>query len=637
MAPVNTMLLNNPVFRRESRVRWRGWRPFALLFIYAMSLSFVLGWGYAANGAGGVDSGIWSDLATPGREMFRTLQMMQMVAWLLIVPILTSTIISSERELGLLEALQLSGLRARHIIGGKIAAILLFVVLLLLVGAPVTSICFLLGGVAPEEFLKSLLLQSMTIFLCATLGLFYSSQARRNLVAVRNSFIAMLVFAGGTAFVFTLNYETGINELEDIAALLTLLNPIRAQIGVFDDFATTYPEIARVTWVAFAHPFRLTLCGLALFSLLFLWGAARGVRKVFDESHWMERKRYLTWRNGRFVWRAATADEAALSRWKNEHPTQTPDLKAKAGALFDTPLATFIHFKNPVLQREVRGKLRMRRYPKPLTVVMSVLATLGGVFYFMAIVFAWTDENSHQDIWTATTFSALAAITLALPLMGAGALPRERDNGTWEMLELSLLPPRQLLAGKLLAPLFFAFCIFVLVVPLLLPCIRYFAFDQSHNYADGPALSYALTVLALLAATSFCYTAWGMWLSSHFRTPVPAMAATLISMLLILGAAPWLLSLISDYNNNSLTDFLTLWHPWMTMGRLFENAQYSSYNDPESLFAPQDAVFNIGFLVFTGFILLVDLNRRITKAWRLPRRLWTGFTKTKTAPAKEAA
>ena len=70
------------------------------------------------------------------------------------------------------------------------------------------------------------------------------------------------------------------------------------------------------------------------------------------------------------------------------------------------------------------------------------------------------------------------------------------------------------------------------------------------------------------------------------------------------------------------------------MGRLFENAQYSSYHDHEALFAPQDAVFNIGFLVFSGFILLVDLNRRITKAWRLPRRLWTGFAK---APVKEAA
>ncbi len=624
------MFFHNPVFHRESRVRWRSWRAFALLFLYAMSLSSVFGWSYATNGAGDTQALNSPDLAVTGREMFRTLQMMQMVAWLLIVPILTSTIISSERERGLLEALQLSCLRARDIIGGKLGALLLFVNLLLLAGAPVTSICFLLGGVAPEEFLKSLLLQAMTILLCSALGLFYSAQARRSLIAVRNSFIAMLIFAFATAYAFDLNAALGWNELKNVAALFNLMNPLRAQVGVFDDFVTTYPELARLKWIA--QPFLITLGGLALFALLFLRGALRGVRRVFDDAQWLERKRYLTWRNGGFTWRAANLDEAAFDRWRNEKPlSEAKDIKAKTSALFDTPLATFIHFQNPVLQREVRGKLRLRRYPKPVSVVMIGLAFLGGLAYMFAVFSAWSDKNTHQDIWSATMFCALFAITLALPLMGASALPRERDNGTWEMLEISLLSPRELLTGKLLAPLFFVVLIFVLLLPILLPTVCYFDLHQSRFY-DGPALPQALAALFLLAATCFCYTVWGMWLSSFFRTPVTAMAVTLVSMLVIVGVLPWL---IDVFFATGSADFMILWHPWATMDRLMEMSHPSGSG--EILFKAQDAVFNISFLVTTGFLLLSDLNRRLRKAWRLSRISSWAFRKSKSTFANETA
>lgn len=618
------MLLNNPVLYRESRVRWRGWRPFALLFLYAMSLAYVLGWSYATNSAGNALSGSTDNLAATGREVFRTLQMMQMVAWLLIVPILTSTIISSERERGLLEALQLSGLRARQIITGKLGAISLFVVVLLLAGAPITSICFILGGVAPEEFLKSLLLQTLTILLCAAIGLFYSSQARRSLIAARNSFIAMLIFAVGTGFAFDLNEATGFDFLEIPAAMLTLLNPIRAQIAIFDDFTTAYSSLPPII----PHPFRFTLCSLFFYALLFLWGAARGVKKVFDDTQFLERKRYLTLRKGRFTWRDAQVDQETLARWQNERALATEaDLKEKTTALFDTPLAAFIRFRNPILQREVKGKLRLRRYPKPVTFFMSSIAVFGGVAYLWGVYFAWVEAQSRNDFWGICLTIALLGITFVLPLMGAGALARERDNGTWEMLETSLLSPRHLIAGKLLAPLFFALCAFVLLLPFLLPCIRFFDTSQSSIYTEGPSLPYALSGLCLLATTSFCYTAWGLWLSWHFRTPVTAMAVTLISMLLLLAFVPWLLSLFvfeNASNSQSLTDFLNLWHPWVTFFQLFDSQSGNS-----SHYHAENALPCTVLQLSAGSFLLWDLKRRLSKAWRLPRHKTFGIKRQK--------
>lgn len=632
------MLFHNPVFNRESRVRWRSWRPFGLLFGYAMALAYVLGWSYATAGAGNVADGNSGDLAAIGREMFRSLQMLQMTAWLLMVPILTATIVSSERERGLLEALQLSGLRARHIIGGKLGAVLLFVLLLLLAGTPVTSICFLLGGVAPEEFLKSLLLQATTILLCATLGLFFSARARRSLIAVRNAFGAMLLLAFATAFASYLNNEIGLRLYGKAAAFITLLNPLRAQMGVFDDFASTYPDLGRFT--SSQEPFVLTLNGMMICSLLFLWGAGRGVRRVFDDAQWMERKKYLTWRNGRFSWRSAEPDAAALARWNNETnpcPVDTErtgkDIKESALALFDTPLAAFIRFKNPVLQREVRGKLRMRRYPKPVTVLMSGLAFFGGLAYLFGIAWAWTEPNAQGAMWLLFVFGSLVGITLVLPLMGAGALARERDNGTWEMLETSLIEPRLLIAGKLAAPLFFVAAIFLLLLPILLPCIRFLSLDTGSGYASTPSLPYALMALLILAAASFCYTAWGVWLSWHFRSPVTAMAVALISILLILGFVPWLLTFFFASDRNSSDQLFTLlsfWHPWVAIGSL-------ANDHPTSRAMPVEAsLASISFLSAIGFALLADLNRRITKAWRLPRCKRLSLLQRPAHPVKEA-
>ncbi|HEY0075477.1 MAG TPA: ABC transporter permease [Abditibacteriaceae bacterium] len=622
------MLFHNPVFNRESRVRWRSWRPFGLLFGYAMALAYVLGWSYATAGAGNVADGNSGDLAAIGREMFRSLQMLQMTAWLLLVPILTATIVSSERERGLLEALQLSGLRARQIIGGKLGAVLLFVLLLLLAGTPVTSICFLLGGVAPEEFLKSLLLQATTILLCATLGLFFSARARRSLIAVRNAFGAMLLLAVATAFASYLNYEIGLRLFGKVAAFITLLNPLRAQMGVFDDFASTYPELGRFT--SSQEPFVVTLNGMMICSLLFLWGAGRGVRRVFDDAQWMERKKYLTWRNGRLRWRNAEPDAAALARWNNE--TKPPpvdadinarreakDIKESALALFDTPLAAFVRFQNPVLQREVRGKLRMRRYPKPVTVVMSSLALIGGVAYLFGILMAWTEHNAHREMWTLFVFGSLFGITLVLPLMGAGALARERDNGTWEMLETSLIEPHRLIAGKVLAPLFFVVALFFLLLPMLLPCVRNVTID--------------LMTLFVLAAASFCYSAWGVWLSWHFRSPVTAMAVALVSMLVILGFMPWLITFFIDSSrgsNDQLSTLLSFWHPWVAIGSLVRENSDSQIPTLEASLA------NILFLTTIGFALLADLNRRITKAWRLPRYKRLSLLQRPGEPAKPA-
>jgi hypothetical protein len=139
----------------------------------------------------------------------------------------------------------------------------------------------------------------------------------------------------------------------------------------------------------------------------------------------------------------------------------------------------------------------------------------------------------------------------------------------------------------------------------------------------------AFLKLLLLASASFCYTAWGVWLSWHFRSPVTAMAVALVSMLLVLGVVPWLFSFFLP-RGIKVEDVAAMWHPWFAIGQLSDHNTNS-----------RSARLGLGLttstvLTLIGFVLLWDLNRRISKAWRLPRQAIFKFSQRPVRTVKEA-
>jgi ABC-type transport system involved in multi-copper enzyme maturation permease subunit len=214
----------------------------------------------------------------------------------------------------------------------------------------------------------------------------------------------------------------------------------------------------------------------------------------------------------------------------------------------------------------------------------------------------------------------LFLITLVMPLMGAGALSRERENGTWEMLRLSLLEPRQIIFGKLMAPLIALASVFAISAPILLPCVRWFQFGEPHNSSDfGPSMNYAFFELLLLAATSFFCVSWGLWLSWRCRNTVNAMAFALISLLFAFVGMPWIYSLWLGNSSQSWVNHTAVWHPFFAMIQLFNpwQTEYGS-NSPKQVLAygPWQALQSITVVAGTGVLILFDLNRRMKHAWQ---------------------
>src|SRR4028118_1940675 len=124
----------NPILNRELRAYWRHWSVFAVMFLYAGLLALLMSVVYAdalLYHQSGVDPS--SRMANIGQKLFMASTILQALLWMLIAPALTASTIATERESGLLEALQLTPLTPLQLASGKLLSALAFIIILLIV------------------------------------------------------------------------------------------------------------------------------------------------------------------------------------------------------------------------------------------------------------------------------------------------------------------------------------------------------------------------------------------------------------------------------------------------------------------------------------------------------------------------
>jgi len=181
----------NPIVAKELRSRMRGWHALALLTGYLCVIGAV---GYVVYSG---SSGNVIETGDAGSALFRSLALAVMVSITLVVPGLVGPAISGERERQTLELLLVTPLGPARIVLGKLVAALALVALLVLTCAPLFSVAFLLGGVAPLEVLE-LFAFALVVTLClGSLSMFASVALQRVGPATVVSYLAMLVLMAG--------------------------------------------------------------------------------------------------------------------------------------------------------------------------------------------------------------------------------------------------------------------------------------------------------------------------------------------------------------------------------------------------------------------------------------------------------
>ena len=194
----------NPVLARELKQRMRGRHVWLVVTLYLAILAVILRWVYVAasrDDSFGFDGNLLAS-ATVGRAVFQWLLFFMLLLVCFIVPGLTAGAITGERERQTLVSLQITLLRPRSIVLGKLLASLAFVVLLILASLPLVTVPFLVGGVSVGEVVRGLVMVLATAVTLACISLACSALLRRTQAATVVAYGITLAMVLGTLMVF---------------------------------------------------------------------------------------------------------------------------------------------------------------------------------------------------------------------------------------------------------------------------------------------------------------------------------------------------------------------------------------------------------------------------------------------------
>jgi hypothetical protein len=370
-----------------------------------------------------------------GSKLFNLITLMQTLVWMLIAPSLTAPAIAGERERGLLEGLQLSELTPLRIVLGKLSSTLSFIIVLLVVSLPVTSICFMLGGVAPGSFMLAALLQLVTAFTCASVGLYFSARSHRTFGALRATFVAMLIWGCGSAWAadnssyWARRSWVGPSVIDQVYAVVGFAfgysNPLLAATSITQAPMNPFlPGSVPALMFSSIPQWAVCITLQLLASLVLLRLAAHALRKPLPTPRWVERKRWLNRLRSILVPSDAmpTTQSAAVATMP---PAAPQELRQRAGKVLmrEFPIEKMARFTNPVLQREVRSKFRLRQGSTWMLLFQILLAATALVCYLYA-GFLTTDAAERAGTWSVLSMSGLGVVILVSAVMGAGAFSR---------------------------------------------------------------------------------------------------------------------------------------------------------------------------------------------------------------------
>ncbi len=253
---------------------------------------------------------------------------------------------------------------------------------------------------------------------------------------------------------------------------------------------------------------------------------------------------------------------------------------------------------NPVLERELRGRLRLRR--KGAGRAIPVVAWPLGltVLYFYArglLALAHGTQQDARELWPLFFYGGLSLIVLLAPALSSTAITQEREQQTWEILATTRLSAWEILIGKWIGRLLLPLLMIALMLPYLLACV----------FRGG--LGWAVLPISLLffVVTAAFYSLLGLFCSFQAKRTTAATATALTLTIffclgtLVLNSVFNTLELGSHYDNTPI-----MWlNPFFVLSALLSllmpNGQYQFGSGTD-----QDPYALIVIVYFTGCLLV---------------------------------
>lgn len=218
----------NPVLGRELKERVRGVRAFVIATFFVALLALTAFLVYEGNkvSASVFDLGRQTRL---GRDLFEWVLFIMTLLVLFFVPGLSAGAVAGERERQTLLPLQVTMLRPRSILSGKVSAAIAYLALLVVTALPVFAVAYLLGGIRVTDILAGVGSILVMALLVAVMVVAISTFAKRvqSATILSYAFTALLVILGPLVYL-TMGVLDARNQNDptDPPAFLLTFNPV---------------------------------------------------------------------------------------------------------------------------------------------------------------------------------------------------------------------------------------------------------------------------------------------------------------------------------------------------------------------------------------------------------------------------
>ena len=205
---------------------------------------------------------------------------------------------------------------------------------------------------------------------------------------------------------------------------------------------------------------------------------------------------------------------------------------------------------NPVILKEMRGRMRGGRAFLLLTLFLFFMSAIIGLIYlgFIAANLNTVSVDIRQAVgktlFSVTMLLELFAACFVAPALTAGSISSEREGQTFDLLRTTLLSAKSLVLGKLNSSFLFLLLILFASLPLL----------SISTLFGGVTLSEILIGIVLLITTTLTFSAVGVFFSSFTtRTLVSTVLAYTFTLMLVFGLPAFILAVLAFFSAMSAT------------------------------------------------------------------------------------
>ena len=194
---------------------------------------------------------------------------------------------------------------------------------------------------------------------------------------------------------------------------------------------------------------------------------------------------------------------------------------------------------NPVLVKELRGRMRGARAFVLLTIYLIILGGVSLLFYAaIADVSSGALDSGRtigKGLFLLISAVALIEVCFISPTLTSGSIAGEKERQSYDLLVSSLLSPWQIVWGKLGAALSFALLLIISIVPMMSLAFLF----------GGVSLTEVLIALIGLVTTAMFYSTIGLFWSTVLRTTLGANSMSVGTIIMMLLGIPFLALIFS--------------------------------------------------------------------------------------------